>query len=88
LVRAIRESTSDGEELVAFILRVFRGRLPGVRLQDRIEAATWLADRGFGKPVQGVGMLVAAESERIPLELLREVLAESDAGQITRDPGV
>lgn len=25
-----------------------------MKLRDRLEAATWLADRGFGKPTQGV----------------------------------
>ena len=49
-VRAIREETADGSELVTFMLRVLRGRVRGVRLRDRLEAATWLADRGFGRP--------------------------------------
>ena len=54
IVRAIREQTRDGDDLVAFVVRVFRGEVDGVRLRDRLEAATWLADRGFGKPTQGV----------------------------------
>ena len=33
LVRAIREQTRDGEELVAFVLRVFRGEAEGTKLR-------------------------------------------------------
>src|SRR5688500_8397204 len=52
----IRAQTNDGEELAALMLDVMRGagKFDGARvpLPLRIEAATWLADRGFGKPVQ------------------------------------
>jgi hypothetical protein len=51
-VAAIREQTRDGEELVDFMLRVLRGQLPDVRLRDRLDAATWLTDRAFGRPRQ------------------------------------
>src|SRR4029453_9860636 len=54
LVRAIREQTQDGEELVSFMLRGLRGEAEGGRLRDRLEAASWLADRGFGKPTQAM----------------------------------
>jgi hypothetical protein len=50
-VQAIRAATNDGDELVRFMLRVLRGQVRGVRVRDRLEAATWLADRGFGKPI-------------------------------------
>jgi Family of unknown function (DUF5681) len=50
LVRRIREETSDGEELVDYMLAVFRDENGSRR--DRIAAATWLSDRGFGKPTQ------------------------------------
>jgi Family of unknown function (DUF5681) len=46
----IREQTADGVELVEFMLSVFRGKRWSLKL--RMEAATWLADRGFGRPVQ------------------------------------
>ena len=54
LVRSIREQTDDGEQLVEFMLRVFRGEVEGARLRDQFDAATWLSDRGFGKPVQAL----------------------------------
>ena len=47
LAALVREQTDDGAELVAFMLRVLRGRKQPTRL--RMEAAAWLADRGFGK---------------------------------------
>jgi hypothetical protein len=53
-VASIKEETRDGRELVVFMLRVLRGQTKDGKLRDRIEAATCLADRGFGKPTQGV----------------------------------
>ncbi len=46
----IRDHTGEGEELVLFMLRVFRGQVRGLKAKDRIHAASWLADRAFGKP--------------------------------------
>ena len=37
-------------------MRVFRGEVEGAKLKDRLEAATWLADRAFGKPVQAMNV--------------------------------
>ena len=45
----IQERTSDGSELTDFVLSVFRGENASC-IKERMEAATWLADRGFGKP--------------------------------------
>ena len=44
----IKESTADGNELVEVVLGVLRDQTASNR--ERMEAATWLADRGFGKP--------------------------------------
>lgn len=67
-VAAIRDATNDGEELVTFVLKVFRGESIGTgkgaqrpRLADRLAAATWLADRGFGRPIQAVENTVRTE---------------------------
>ena len=46
----IKESTADGTDLIEFVLSVFRGD-HGEDIRQRMDAATWLADRGFGKPV-------------------------------------
>jgi hypothetical protein len=50
LVRRIREETRDGEELVDYMLAVLRAE--GESTSPRVEAASWLADRGFGRPQQ------------------------------------
>lgn len=68
-VHAIREATNDGDELVQFMLSVLRGEVAGTRLRDRVEAATWLADRGFGRPAPAESP-GRAEDERISLETL------------------
>ena len=44
----IKESTAEGNELVEVVLGVLRDQTASNR--ERMEAATWLADRGFGKP--------------------------------------
>ena len=59
------------------MLDVLRGRLPDIRLRDQMAAAEWLADRGFGRPVQAVGVALASpDDDRIPLELVRAILTE------------
>ena len=44
----IKESTDEGNELVEVVLGVLRDLNASNR--ERMEAARWLADRGFGKP--------------------------------------
>ena len=63
LAAAIRAETRDGAELVEWMIRVFRGQEPGLRLTERLAAATWLADRGFGKPAQALAVGLVAEAE-------------------------
>lgn len=50
LAELVRRETKDGAELVRFMLGVLRGRKQPLRY--RLEAAAWLADRGFGKALQ------------------------------------
>jgi hypothetical protein len=52
LVSLVRSQTKDGKELVDFMLRVLRGKEEDADLKARMQAAEWLADRGFGRPVQ------------------------------------
>ena len=47
LVARIRDETRDGVEIVDFVLSLFRDPTEVPKL--RLEAATWLADRGFGR---------------------------------------
>ncbi len=44
----IKESTAEGSELIEVVLGVLRDQNASNR--ERMEVATWLADRGFGKP--------------------------------------
>jgi len=48
LSRRIRERTRDGAAIVDFMTGVLDGRIRA-SVRDRIEAARWLADRGFGR---------------------------------------
>jgi len=79
LVKAIREQTRDGEQLVAFMLQVFRGEVPGTKLRDQMDAVTWLADRGFGKPVQALEHSGKDGQALISVDLLQAILVEEDA---------
>jgi len=47
----------DGHEVVAFMLETMSDAM--ARKADRIEAAKWLADRGFGRAIQGLEIDVA-----------------------------
>jgi len=50
----IQEGTGDDSELTDFVLSVFRGE-NGASTKEHMDAATWLADRGFGKPTVNPG---------------------------------
>lgn len=63
----VRAQTKDGAELVKLHLDIIRGILTVTRytadgapyeavasIKDRLEAAHWLADRGFGKVIESV----------------------------------
>jgi hypothetical protein len=52
LVARIREETRDGEEIADFMLSVFRDESASRR--DRMEAASWLTDRAYGRAAQTV----------------------------------
>lgn len=68
LAAYIRESTKGGREIADFMMGVMRG---GEKLfmkgQDRIKAAEWLADRGFGKAKE-----ISAISEPFPVNDLTD----------------
>jgi hypothetical protein len=68
----IKESTADGSELVEVVLAVLRDQNASNR--ERMEAATWLADRGFGKPapvrdddVPGIGDFTIVINDHDPM---------------------
>ena len=49
----IQERTADGSELTDFVLSVFRDE--NASNKERMDDATWLADRGFGKTTVNAG---------------------------------
>ena len=54
LASYVRETTNNGQEMVDLMVSVMRGEaIDGMkpRITDRMNAATWLSDRAFGKPV-------------------------------------
>ncbi len=50
LAERARAATHDGADLIEFYLGIFNNKEQDVKY--RIDAAEWLADRGWGKPVQ------------------------------------
>lgn len=61
LASLVREKTSDGVELVEFHLSILRSA--GQATADRLKAAQWLADRGFGKAVEEVNLTAENRNE-------------------------
>lgn len=107
LTRHIRELTGQGAELVDFMLAVFRGDVTHIRtgkaqsrreidLRDRIAAATWLADRAFGRPGQvlddGVPeMPIGYDLSALTLEELRTmrgILGKAARSEMVIDTGL
>jgi hypothetical protein len=78
----IRESTQDGAEIVQFVLTVFRNG----SVRQRQWAADWLADRGFGRPIQMIG-LMSTEEFTEAIQTITEVLKAVVHREI-RDPVV
>ena len=62
----------NGEEIAAFMFELMTD--PTARNADRIEAAKWLGDRGFGRPIQGVDLSV----NQVTLEALFRGMATED----------
>lgn len=55
LAELVRSRTQDGAKMVELMVAILNGEsIAGKkpRLRDRMDAAAWLADRGFGKAVQ------------------------------------
>jgi hypothetical protein len=46
----IRDETRDGDEILEYVLDIARNE--DLKPEVRLQALTWLSDRGFGKPTQ------------------------------------
>jgi hypothetical protein len=80
----IRDETRSGAELVAFMLGVLRN--PKQPTPLRMQAAQWLADRGFGKAVVQLDAQVSAtvDAPVTQLEAVRAHVDEADVERLTR----
>jgi hypothetical protein len=72
LASRIREETANGAEMVAFVLDVFRDDTESTKM--RLEAATWLADRAFGRPAMVAQLMI--DEQRATLNDLLEMSKE------------
>lgn len=54
LMHLAREKTDDGVKLIDFALNVLTGQITGAKVSDKIECMKFLADRGWGKPIQPI----------------------------------
>ena len=93
MARMIQERTRDGAALVEFVAAVFEYNstnagpflashgIAEVTLEDKKWAATWLSDRGFGRPLQSIDL--TGEAAPWPAILLPASLtdAEIDAAE-------
>ena len=81
LAAMVQAETRDGAELVAFMVRVLRDA--GQKTDVRMQAAQWLADRGFGKAVQVLEgtMSTTVDATVTHLDGVREQIRE----RLTRD---
>ena len=82
LAAYVRESTGNGQDMVDLMTSIMRGEtIDGTapRIRDRMDAASWLADRAFGKPTtqieatsrsMNVDMTLSEMGTRELLELL------------------
>ena len=64
----IKDSTDEGSELIEFVLSVFRGE-HGEDTRQRMDAATWLADRGFGKPTVAPAPIMEPELRTFTIDI-------------------
>jgi len=79
LAKLAREAVGDGEDLITFFAAVLRAdrKYLGERrvaLRDRMAAATWLADRAFGKSVQVIEIPEDPKEEQI--QVMRQQIVE------------
>jgi hypothetical protein len=68
LASLIREQVGDdGTKLVKYVVAVLEDKKASPKL--RLEAATWLADRGFGRPRQAIELSGLEEHGPIEVKL-------------------
>src|SRR5688572_20773512 len=64
LMARVRYATRDGQDLVDLLLKVMRGSIRGT-VKDRIDAAKYLWDRGYGKALETT-LTLEADARQLP----------------------
>lgn len=82
LAERARRATRDGATTVRFMASVLAGKVDGASVRDRIMAATWLCDRGYGKPCPEVGPWVITPDQ---VNLFVECVVQAVRAQV-KDP--
>jgi len=87
-----REAVGDGADLIEFWVTVLKGdaRALGVRsvsLRDRMQAAEWLTDRGFGRtiPVVNLPQEVPPPSASDVMRMIADAMPPTLREQIARE---
>jgi hypothetical protein len=88
LSKRVRELVGeDGEKIVEFMTSVMADE--SARKADRLEAAKWLADRGFGRAIQGLEVDVAQrhclDLAQVSAEDLEALLVIAERYQVDAD---
>lgn len=81
----IRHQTNDGWELIQAVYEVFSRAVESKNDGLIIESATWLADRGFGKPVQ-VGALMDGDGNPVAFTLWQPAVDGVLPPPVSRQP--
>lgn len=95
LARKVQELTDNGADLAVFANDVFRAGSPGDRIDAcrkyglekltddmRLAMFNWLSDRGFGKPMQSVDIVIEDDRETTDEDLLAELLRSFDPAEL------
>ena len=84
LATYVRETTNNGQEMVDLMTSIMRGEtIDGLkpRLRDRMNAATWLSDRAFGKP----SMQIEATSRSMNVDMTLSEMSSEKLLSLFRD---
>jgi hypothetical protein len=83
LAQCCQKATKDGVILVKMMMRIITGEEPAATVSDKIKAASWLADRAYGKPLREEPQeLIDLPVERLNDSELDMLIAGEPAGKV------
>lgn len=83
LAERCRKATRDGATLVRLMVGIITGDEPTATVADKIKAATWLADRAFGKPLQVIEETVDLDLREFNDAELSRLIRGETVGEVT-----